>query len=80
MIASQWCSGKYARVLIERSGIAFPKGKYDLLSMFDIVNLFLKKAMEGDRECLILFSWFGVLWQSAGFDGGLGEKVLFRAG
>ena len=30
-------------------------------SMFDIVNLLLKK-----NKRLILFSWFGVVWLSAG--------------
>ena len=36
-------------------------GKLTCFSMFDIVNLLLKK-----NKRLILFSWFGVLWLSAG--------------
>ena len=77
---SQWCSGWHVRMSIQLSRIVSGKGEYDFLFNDDMVNLLWKK-LYGKRQntsfcylcCLDCSSCRQV------GDGGLGQKVLFRA-
>ena len=71
------CRDLIAGAPIQWSGIVFREWRqYDLLSNVDILNLLLRKAIGGDTECFIIFSWFGVCWLLAGGWWRLGAESL----